>query len=255
MKLRTDIFIIICAIALSINANAVNAPYLALDSGNAAYNKGNYDKAITFYNTFINDGYESAQVYYNMGNCYYRKTDFAKAILNYEKAKILNPSDPDVQFNLQLANLKTVDKITPDSSLFLSNWWHNFVDILSEKGWGILCIVFLFLGLISIAGYMVSGHLLVRQLGFWGGMLFLVLSLASFSFSRQQYITLTSHDTAIVMSGSVTVKSSPEDNSTQLFVIHEGAKVWIVKSEGIWTEIKLANGNQGWLHTSDIEEI
>jgi len=254
MKLRANIYMIIIALALYFNAKA-SAPYLTLDSANSAYANGHYDKAIACYNTFLNDGYESAQAYYNMGNCYYRKADYAKAILNYEKAKKLNPSDADIQFNLQLANLKTVDKITPDSSLFLSNWWHNFVDILSEKGWGILCITFLVLGLLSIIGYMMSGNLVIRQAGFWGGIIFIVFSLASFTFSRQQYITLTSHDTAIVMGGSTTIKSSPDEAATQLFVIHEGAKVWIVKSEGIWTEIKLANGNQGWLHTADISSI
>lgn len=254
MKLRANIFLLLSAVALCMNARA-SAPYLTLDSGNAAYAKGNYDKAISYYNTFLNDGYQSAQAYYNLGNCYYRKTDYAKAILNYEKAKKLNPSDADIQFNLQLANSKTVDKITPDSSMFLTNWWHSLIDIFTEKGWAIACIWFLLLGLLAIAGYMVSGSLFVRQIGFWGGLLFIAFSLMSFVFARQQYNILTTHDTAIVMNGSVTVKASPEDNATQLFIIHDGAKVFILKSEGIWTEIKLANGNQGWLHTADIESI
>jgi tetratricopeptide (TPR) repeat protein len=254
MKLRANIVGLFFALALCFNAKA-SAPYVVLDSGNAAYANGHYDKAISCYSNFVKDGYESSQVYYNIGNCYYRLGDYGKAILNYEKAKKLNPSDADVQFNLQLANLKTVDKINPDSSMFLSNWWHNFADMFSEKGWGILCISFLLIGLLCIVGYMTSGNLVMRQLGFWGGILFLAFSLGSFALSREQYIILNTHDTAIVMSGSITVKGSPDENATQLFVIHEGAKVSIVKSEGIWTEIKLANGNQGWLHTSDIEAI
>jgi len=254
MKLCVKILILFFCFAFEINAKA-SAPYLTLDSANAFYAKSNYDKAVASYNTFINDGYESAQAYYNLGNCYYRKADYAKAILNYEKAKKLNPSDADVQFNLQIANLKTTDKIIPDSSLFLSNWWHSLIDICSEKGWVILCISFLCLALLSISSYLVSANLVVRQLGFWLGMLLLAFSLTTFIFSHEQYTALTSHDTAIVMGGSVTVKASPADNGTQLFIIHEGAKVWIVKSEGTWTEIKLANGSQGWLPTSDIETI
>jgi tetratricopeptide (TPR) repeat protein len=253
MKLCGKIFLIIC-IALTIRANA-SAPYLTMDSANAAYSKGTYDKAITMYNSFINDGYESEQAYYNLGNCYYRKADYPKAILNYEKAKKLNPSDADVQFNLQLANLKTTDKITPDSEIFLANWWHKVVDICSEKGWAIICISLLCLALLSISSYLVSRNLFLRQFGFWFGVLMLFFSLFTFLFSREQYNTLTTHDTAIVMSGSVTVKAAPADNGAQLFIIHEGAKVWIVKSEGTWTEVKLANGNQGWLLTSDIEAI
>jgi hypothetical protein len=254
MKLRANILMVLCALALCFNVKAT-ALYVIIDSGNGSYAKGNYDKAITQYNNFISSGYESAQVYYNLGNCYYRKADYAKAILNYEKAKKLNPSDADIQFNLQLANLKTVDKITPDSSLFLTNWLHSFVDIFSERGWGILCIIFLFAGLLSIVGYLMSGNLTLRQAGFWGGIIMLVFSLISFTFSYEQYNNLTTHDTAIVMGSSITIKGSPDENATQLFVIHEGAKVWIVKSEGIWTEVKVANGNQGWMHTSDIAPI
>lgn len=254
MRLHANIVLFVAIIAMSFGAKA-SAPYLALDSGNAAYAKNNYDKAITCYNNFLNDGYQSAQVYYNLGNCYYRKTDYAKAILNYEKAKKLNPSDPDIQFNLQIANSKVVDKIAPDSNMFLTNWWHNFTDVFSERGWGMLCILFLVLGLLSIAGYLMSGSLFVRQIGFWGGMICIVLSILSFTLARQQYTILTTQDTAIVMGGSITVKASPEESATQLFVIHEGAKVFILKSEGIWTEIKLANGNQGWLHTADIAAI
>jgi len=253
MKLCAKIFILIY-IALSFNASA-SAPYLTLDSANKAYSGEKYDKAIAMYNSFINDGYESSQVYFNLGNCYYRKADYARAILNYEKAKKLNPSDADIQFNLQIANLKTTDKITPDSELFLANWWHKLVDISSEKGWAITCILLLFIALLSISSYLVSRNLFIRQLGFWLGMLLLAFSLITFLFSREQYNAITSHDTAIVMSGSVTVKASPADNGTQLFIIHEGAKVWIVKSEGTWTEVKLANGSQGWLLTSDIEAI
>jgi tetratricopeptide (TPR) repeat protein len=254
MKLRINILITVCALALSFGAKA-SAPYVIIDSGNAAYSKGSYDKAIGYYNNFISGGFESAQVYYNLGNCYYRKADFAKAILNYEKAKKLNPSDADILFNLQLANLKTVDKITPDSSLFLTSWLHSFIDVLSEKGWGILCIIFLFAGLLSIVGYLMSGNLALRQAGFWGGIILTIFSLTSFGFSYEQYNNLTTHDTAIVMGGSITVKGSPDENATQLFVIHEGAKVWIIKSEGTWTEVRVANGNQGWMHTSDIAPI
>jgi tetratricopeptide (TPR) repeat protein len=256
MKLRANILLLFTCVALAFSAKGSSpAPYTIIDSGNAAYAKGNYDKAITFYNSFTTSGYQSAQAYYNLGNCYYRKADYANAILNYEKAKALNPSDADIQFNLQLANLKTTDKITPDSSFFLSNWWHNFVDTFSEKGWALICILLFVLGLGLIAGYFVSRNMVLRQLGFWGGVLLLVLSLTTFFFSREQYNALTVHDTAIVMSGSVTVKGAPEEKSTPLFVIHDGAKVWIIKSEGEWTEIKIANGNQGWLLTSDIAPI
>src|SRR5579859_4188461 len=116
---------ILLSIAGAFTAHA-SAAYNLQDSGNAAYAKGNYAKAITFYTKFLDGVYESSAVYYNLGNCYYKTNEIGKAILNYEKAKRLSPGDADIQFNLQLANQKTTDKIS-ESQLFLVTWWDNFV--------------------------------------------------------------------------------------------------------------------------------
>jgi tetratricopeptide (TPR) repeat protein len=253
MKLLLKISLFLCGLVFSCNTWGIN--YTQLDSGNAYYTKSLYDKAIANYNKFIMEGNESAQAYFNLGNCYYRKSDMAYAILNYEKAKKLAPSDPDIQFNLQIANLKTTDKISPDASSSISNWWRGFVDTYSERGWAIICIVCFCICLLLLGVYFMARNLLFKQLGFWVGMVMLLVSVTTFVFSYEQYSILTSHDTAIVISNSVTVTGAPTDNATKLFVIHEGAKVWIVKTEGNYTEIKLANGNQGWLLTSDISEI
>jgi hypothetical protein len=251
MKLWLNILLVVCAIG----AAKADAPYSVIDSGNNAYSKEKYAKAIGYYQKFEESGYQSEQVYFNMGNCYYRQGEIAKAILYYEKAKKLNPSDADVQFNLQLANMKTTDKVTTDTPIFLVTWWHNFVNSFSEKGWSIICIAFLFLAALLLVLYSLSGNLIVRQLGFWGGMLMTVFSICSFGFAREQYDMLTSHDTGVIMTASVTVKGAPDDKATQLFVIHEGTKVSIVKTEGDWTEIKLNNSVQGWLKTSDVSPI
>jgi len=231
------------------------APYISSDSGNAAYAKGNYAKAISFYNIFLNSGYVSAAVLYNMGNCYYKTNDIPKAILYYEKARKIAPQDADIQFNLQLANQKTVDKISGDNQLFFIGWWDNLINMASEKGWALLCILFLSVFLSLIIVYLLSPRMVLKQLGFWGGVLMLILSIFSFVLSREQYIAATTHDTAIVMTATVTVKGAPADNSTRLFVIHEGDKVKVLKTEGNWVEVKLFNGNQGWMEATDIAFI
>lgn len=253
MKLWRNILLlfVLCGSASA----AITTNYIMIDSGNAAYAKENYAKAISYYNKFEETGLQSEQVYYNLGNCYYRTNEIAKAVLYYEKAKKLNPSDADVQFNLQLANLKTTDKVNTEASLFFVNWWRNFVNSFTEKGWGIICIGFLFLAALLLVFYSISGSLVLRQLGFWGGLLMTVFSIFSLVFAREQYETLNTHDTAIVMTASVTVKGAPDGKATQLFVMHEGTKVSIIKTEGEWTEIKLGNGIQGWLMTSDISPI
>lgn len=229
--------------------------YMLIDSANAAYNKANYNKALSFYEHFLGGGIESAQAYYNMGNCYYRLNEMGKAILYYEKAEKLKPGDPDIQFNLQLANQKIIDKVTADAPIFIYSDWKKFEDIFTEKGWGILCITFLCMGLLLFAAYLITPRMVLKQLSFWTGCVLIVFSLFTFYVARQQYELLNSHDTAIVTASTVTVTGAPDEKATQLFVIHEGTKVSVVNSQGEWTEIKLANGNQGWLISSNISEI
>lgn len=257
MKLR-NLHILLLSILLGLTGFVpafASAPYALSDSGNAAYAKGNYAKAIDFYTKFLNSGYLSADVYYNLGNCYYRTNQIANAILNYERAKKLSPADADINFNLQLANEKTTDKITPDAHLMFVNWWDSFVNLASERGWGILCILFLCISLTLIIVYLLSPRLGLKQLGFWGGIFMLAFCLLTFMMAHQQYEAATSHDTAIVMSGSVTVKGAPNDSGTQLFLIHEGTKVRILRTNGTWVEVKLANGNQGWMPSADLAVI
>jgi tetratricopeptide (TPR) repeat protein len=253
MKLR-NIYILFVGLFVTSSSYAT-APYTASDSGNAAYMKGNYTKAITFYNNFLSSGYESYAVYFNLGNSYYKTNDFPRAILNYEKAKKLAPTDADIQFNLQLANQKTVDKIGTDNQLFFVGWWNNFLNLASERGWAIICIILFCACLTLIIFYLLSPNRIIKQLSFWCGILMLILSLFSFCLAHTQYMEATTHDSAIVMTATVTVKGAPADNATQLFVIHQGAKVKVLKTEGNWVEVKLANGNQGWMLATDIASI
>jgi tetratricopeptide (TPR) repeat protein len=244
-----------CLMVKSSGVLADNTPYIAMDSGTAEYNKANYSKAINFYQKFLASGLESAQALYNLGNCYYRTNEIPKAILYYEKAEKLTPADPDIHYNLQLANQKIIDKSTSDTPVFIYSDWKKFENNFTEKQWALICISILCLSLLFFALYLSFSRILVKQLFFWSGFTMVFLFLFAFFIANQQYDTLNSHDTAIVMSSSITVKGAPEENATQLFVLHEGTKVWIVKNEGEWTEIKLSNGNQGWLNSSDISEI
>lgn len=257
MKLRR-IHIAITVLLLCLAGTAPSyaaAPYYDSDSANAAYAKGNYAKAIEFYQRFLNSAYESPTVYYNLGNCYYKTNDIAHAILYYEKAKKLSPTDPDIQFNLQMANAKTVDKIASNTQLFFVGWWDSFLDLASERGWAIICIALFCACLLFIIFYLLSSGRLIKQLSFWTGILMIILSVFTFALSHTQYVAATTHDSAIVMTATVTVKGAPADNATQLFVIHQGAKVKVLKTEGTWVEVKLANGNQGWMLASDVANI
>jgi tetratricopeptide (TPR) repeat protein len=259
MKFRNSYFIgillLFCGMLNSSAAIASASDYIVLDTGNTAYIKGDYAKALTFYQKFVNEGKQSAQAYYNMGNCYYKTNEFAKAILYYEKAEKLSPGDPDIQFNLQLANQKITDRVPAESPLFLYTGWKKFVNTFTEKQWALVCIWLLCCSLLLFALYLYFSNLFLKQASFWAGCVVLLSCFFTFYLANSQYDNLISHDTAIVMSATVNVKGAPEDKATLLFVVHEGTKVAIIKNEGEWTEVKLANGNQGWLNSSDIGAI
>ncbi len=220
------------------------------------YQQEKYDKAAQKYEQIINTKGTSADVYYNLGNAYYKMDAIPQAILYYERAYQLNPGDKDIRNNLAIARGKTIDRVTPPSEMFFVTWWHNFVESLSLNAWGIIGIASFVLALIGVLVYLLTYAVTVRKVGFYSAVvLFCVCVLANVA-AWAQYDRMENHSYAIVMSSVVSVKSSPSDNSTDLFVIHEGSKVEILDSTlKDWREVKFEEGKQGWLPASSIEEI
>ena len=196
----------------------------------AEYSKGNYQQAIKDYEELLKAG-ESAEIYYNLGNAYYRTENITRAVLSYERALLLNPADDDIRFNLQMARSKTIDKITPESEMFFFTWYRSLVNLF-------------------------AGHLILRKIGFYGGVLFLIIFLLSNLFAFQQKQMLMKRNGAIVTAPSVTIKKTPVANSADQGVIHEGTRVDIIDDTmRDWKEIHLADGREGWIPATQIEKI
>ena len=228
---------------------------LTFDSANAAYSKGKYEQAIKLYENILSNEKESFSLYYNLGNAYLKNNELGKAILNYERAKKLQPDDEDLIANLKLANQRTEDKIDSAPKLFIAQWENGVTDLLSEKEWSISLIILLFAALVLLSIYFSSETKALRQIGFFGGSLLLILALFTFFMARNKYETTLNSSSAIILSPSVTVTSSPAEEGTKLFILHEGTKVNITAEEGDWLEIKIANGNVGWIRKSVISQI
>lgn len=223
--------------------------------GNNAYRNGDYLKAIDKYEKILNNGYNNAEIYYNLGNAYFKLKKMPEAILNYEKAMKLNPSDEDIRFNLRVANLQTVDKIEPLPMMFYEKWWQALTDWFSSAVWSALMIIFIWLGFIGLAAYLFMFSPGIKKISFFVAVISFVIAIFSFIFANTSYVHETSEESAIIFSESVYVKSSPDKESTDLFILHEGTKVKILDQVGGWTKIRLANGNVGWLKRSSIETI
>lgn len=221
-----------------------------------AYQENHYAQAAEMYEALLASQGESVEVYYNLGNSYYKQKNIAKAILCYERALLLDPANADVRFNLELAKSKTVDKITPISEVFITTWVKALVNLRSESQWAAIGITAFILLLVGLGLYIFGNKLVLRKIGFVGAMVFLLLTVFANWFAYEQKNRLVNREGAIVVSPTITVTSTPNENGTSLFVLHEGTKVLISDDtmKG-WKEISLEDGKKGWLPTSSIERI
>lgn len=225
------------------------------DSGNSYYSKGDYKAAIKEYETILESGKESAELYYNLGNAYFKTNNLGYSILNYERAKKLKPDDEDIIANLNLAEQKTEDKIEAAPQLFLSQWENGLSDLMTERQWSGLLITSIILGLALIVIYILSANKILKQLGFFGGLILLIFSVFTFFMAKNKFNSAVNNSSAIIVASSVNVTGSPSEKGTVLFLLHEGSKVKVMDHENDWTEIKIANGNVGWIKDSSLEKI
>ena len=252
MKLNSLLLILLFSFSLSVTANENK---VILDSANAAYSKGDYFKAIKLYDSVLNNSTVAPEIYFNLGNAYYKTNNIGYAILNYERAKKLAPDDEDIIVNLKLANQKTEDKIEAAPQLFLTTWKNGIVDLMSEKIWSELCIVLIVFSLILFAVYIFSANRSVKQIGFFGGSILILTSIIIFFIAQHKYELTKNSESAIITVPTVTVTGSPNEKGTKLFILHEGTKVNITEDEGDWTEIKIVNGNVGWVPSKSLSAI
>jgi len=225
------------------------------DSAIIYYSKGKYEEAIKIYEKIISSGYESPEVYYNLANSYYKSNKLSSSILNYERAKILAPNDEDINFNLELARKHVVDKIDVLPSLFIKSWYDRFISSKSTNSWAYISIFIFILFLLLFSGYLFFTTILLRKISFASGVIVLIISVLTFIFSYQQKEAIENHNSAIIFTSTVNVKSSPDDKGTDIFVLHEGTKVIVRDAVDNWKEIKLSDGNIGWIKSSDIVMI
>ena len=232
----------------------VSSPNDAIQSANDHYMKEDYHSAIKLYEQALLNG-SSASAYYNLGNAYYKINEIAPAILNYERALLLDPGDDDIRFNLEMAKLKTVDKIDPLGEFFLAKWMNSLRNIYSTNQWAWVGIVtfLLFIGCLTL--FFFTRKIQWKKIGFYAGIFFLLITIGSNIFSYQQKRNLTSKNAAIIFIPTVTIKSSPDKSGTDIVVLHEGTKVYIKSQLGSWNEVVLENGTVGWIESQMIEII
>ena len=246
--IKTTLLILLMAVSVTMSA-------VTKAEADSAYVRQQYQQAINDYEQLLKKGV-SADIYYNLGNAYYRTDNITRAIINYERALLLQPGDKDIRFNLQMARSKTIDKIVPESEMFFFTWYRSLVNVMSVDGWATCALVCLAFSIVFFLVYLFSSLVWQRKIGFFGALLLMVVFVFSNVFAHQQKKILAERLGAIVISGAAPVKSTPAGNGTDLFVLHEGTKVNITDSTmQEWFKVRLVDGKEGWIAAKDIERI
>lgn len=221
-------------------------------TANTFYKDNQYQQAAANYEKILSLGFKNSDVYYNLGNCYYKSDSIGKSILNYERALKYSPDDEDIIHNLRLARMKCVDRIQPVPQLAIINWWNNFTSFNNSNGWGYYSLGSIWLAIVIFAiSFFTGKKKLLNWLLFFSALSSIIfLSLAYNQKSKEK----NTYD-AILMIPSLYVKSAPDKNSADLFIIHEGVKIHLLDPVGNWNKIRLADGKVGWIERGSFEKI
>ncbi len=214
---------------------------------NTLYSQNKFEKAAKLYEQTISEGFISPELFYNTANTYYRLNKIGKAIYYYEKAKMLNPNDDDVNYNLELTKLR-VKNLPPEvPKIFPVRIFRQITFMKSRDFWGFLSLTFfiLFLGLMYL--YFIAENSKAKKLRLLFASFLLFFSLITFVFMQYQMFQINAHNTGIVINKEITAKSSPDNSAADLFKMYEGYKVKIKNKNGDWCEITLTDGRKAWI--------
>lgn len=231
------------------------APSASLASANQAYQKKDFTTAIQQYEAILQQGYQSEALYYNLGNSYYRTNDLGKAVLNYERALLLDPNDADTQHNLQLVQSQLPDEIEPLPTFFLTKWWNTLGGLLSAQAWSVLALILLWLGIAGLTIWLLGRVRQYKKIGFIVGISLLIISLLGFSLANDRIHTIKNSGRGVVLQKEIVLRSAPDTQSKEVLVLHAGATVKVLDQIGDWYKVSLRDGMQGWLPEVSFERI
>ncbi len=225
------------------------------DRANTAYINGDYNTAEKIYLALADRGLSSSKLYYNTANCYFKQGDTGRAILYYHRALRLAPGNPDIRYNLSVAEARTKDNIERIPEFFFTEWLRSLRQMMGCTAWSIISLVMLVCALSLFLLFLLSQRLPLRKLGFYGTLVTALCFVVTTWFAAGERRDILDRNNAVVMSNSAAVKSSPDKAATDLFMLHEGTIVKISDSLEDWSEVTIADGKKGWIESRAIEVI
>lgn len=247
---------VMLALPAALNAQDRGLADSLWNAANTAYSEGRWADSAAGYAAIEDMGLESAALYCNAGNAFFKDGDIPMAVVYYERALKLDPSYSDARTNLELVNSRLYDRIDPVPEFFLSTWMKSVCYVMDSDSWAAAFIVFLALAIAMGLLFMLSRSVAGKRTGFFTGIAMILLAACTLGFSVWQKKDCMRENMAIVMKPVVSAKSSPAaEASKDLFILHEGTKVTVLDVVGSWSNIELADGRQGWLPSESLEII
>jgi len=227
----------------------------AFTEGNKLYSEGSFEESLSTYQLVLDQGLESAELYYNLGNAAFRSNQIGYSVLYYKKALKTEPSYEPAIDNLKYVSLYLEDKLDSVPELFLKRWKNDFFNIFPLAAWSMISIFFFVLILLSLLFYVFGSAMWLKKTGFFVGLISIFLLFLSFSATLHHHHNIKNPDQAVIVAPSVVVKSTPSDSGTDLFVLHEGTSLTTDDLVGEWIGIKIIDGRVGWIPVKAMEII
>lgn len=249
------LFVVLFSISVFCNSFAQSDTISISEVIPELYKTQDYQSVIDLCEQTLANGSESAELYYNLGNAYFKMNELPKAILNYEKALLLSPNDKDIQYNLAFACSHQPDNIEHLSLGFLPRMYQTLYRLFPVDAWAIIGIVFGLLFCVSVCIFLFSQILTRKKIALATLLCGLVIGIMAFCCAESRYTELTAHEYAIVVEPTTTIKTEPTMQSMDLATIHGGIKVKIIEEAFGWLKVELGNGKEGWIVASNVEKI
>lgn len=223
-----------------------------LQKAEQAYDTKKYKEAIASYEDLVKDGFKSYQLYYNLGNAYYKNSQLGKAIYYFELARKINPNDEDVRINLGIASAKTIDKIDAKENFFISAVKSNVLSSFSTSSWAWFSVICLVVACILFFVFKISSNVALKRVSFIMSCLLIIGFVVTYSLGYSALKSKSENKFAIITSKEIKIMTEPTATASSKFSLHEGTKIRVVENNGDWLLIKLDNGNEGWIKVADV---
>jgi tetratricopeptide (TPR) repeat protein len=225
-------------------------------NGNQQFQAKNYEKAIEAYEIHLaKSNHSKFEACHNLGNAYYRVDNYAKAILNYERALLIEPNNERLQHNLDVVNQKIEDQFAKAESFFLVKWWTNWRNLFSVLNWSIFAILMSFGGAIGLRFLLIGENFKAQRNGLLLGFIALIFMILFSLTAWQRSVVMKKPKTAILINKEIDLKTAADKESPTIFILHSGTKIRLIDELGDWRKVRLPNGDLGWLEKGSFESI